>query len=79
MRTHNQFPILYGRRITNIQEFIDANWAVSRDLLAGKITVKEANAANREAGKILKMFDVAVSARKLGHKVSKQIRNGGAV
>jgi len=74
MKTDNQFPILYGLRITNTREFMDANWAVSRDLLAGKITTKEANAANREARKILKMFKAAVSTRRLGHRVSKQFR-----
>jgi hypothetical protein len=71
MRTDNQSPILYGRRITNIREFMDANWAVSRDLLAGRISVKEANAINREAREILKRLKVALSLRQLGHRAPK--------
>jgi hypothetical protein len=65
MSTDNRFPVLYGRRIENTDDFIQANWAVSRDLLAGKITIKEANAINRESRKILKMFQAVVAARKL--------------
>ncbi|MGC2077224.1 MAG: hypothetical protein WA728_14545 [Xanthobacteraceae bacterium] len=53
---NEQFPILYGRRITNSHEFVNVQAAVMRDLLAGKISVKEANAVARDSRKILKMF-----------------------
>jgi hypothetical protein len=52
-----QCPVLYGRRITNPHEFINVQAAVMRDLLAGRISVKEANAVNRDSCWILKMFE----------------------
>jgi hypothetical protein len=64
------FPVLYGRRITNTRDFIDAQTAAMRDLLAGRISVKKANAVNREAREILKMFRAAVLAQKAGRKVA---------
>jgi hypothetical protein len=47
MNADNQFPILYGRRVTNTREFKDVLVAVMADALAGRITPKEANAINR--------------------------------
>jgi hypothetical protein len=56
-------PVLYGRRITNSHEFINVQAAVMKDLLAGKISAKEANAINRDSRKILKMFKAVARAK----------------
>jgi hypothetical protein len=74
MRTDNEsgFPILYGRRIRNTGEFIEVQTAAMIDLLAGRISVKEANAINLEAGAILKKFQAVLSLRQLDHRVPKQ-------
>lgn len=60
--SENSFPILHGHCIRNSREFKDALVAASADLLAGRISLKQANAINREARVILKMFLAVVSA-----------------
>jgi len=60
MRAGGNFPVLHGRRITNSDEFKRALIAISADLLTGRISLKEANALNREGRKILKMFQALV-------------------
>jgi hypothetical protein len=72
MNADNQFPILYARRITNTREFKDVLVAVMADVIAGRITPKEANAINRKARDILKTVQAVVSLRKLGQRASKQ-------
>lgn len=59
--TSNNFPTLHGRRITNIHQFKKALVAASADLVAGRISLKQANAINREARAILKMVFAAIS------------------
>jgi hypothetical protein len=75
MNTDNRsgFPVLYGQRITNSAEFIEAQTAAWRDLIAGRISVKKANTINREARKILKMFQAVVACAKLGRRASKNL------
>ena len=75
MASNNEsgFPILYGRRITNTRDFIDAQTAAMRDLLAGRISVREANAVNREARQILKAIQAVMSCRELGRRASKNL------
>jgi hypothetical protein len=65
MNTDNRsgFTVLYGQRITNSAEFIEAQTAAWRDLIAGRISVKKANTINREARKILKMFQAGGGVR----------------
>ena len=62
----NNFPVLYGRRITNSHDLIRANLAIIEALQAGEISYKEANALNREGRKILKMFQSVV--REMRHR-----------
>lgn len=73
MSTDNRFPVLYGRRITNTAEFREGNIAAMSDLLAGRISVKEANAINREARQILKMFQAVVTCGGLARRSRSKI------
>jgi hypothetical protein len=64
------FPVLRGRVITNTGELTDALMTASADLAAGRITVKEGRAINREARGILKIIRAAVSAHSLAYRAS---------
>jgi len=68
--SESNFPVLYGRRITNTAEFIAAQSAVIADLLAGRISVKQANAISRKRG-TLRMFQAVVACAELGRRASK--------
>jgi hypothetical protein len=70
MSTETAFSVLYGRRIKNTGDLKDALCAAMADTLAGRITPKEANAINREAGKMLKTLKAALASRKLSYRAS---------
>jgi hypothetical protein len=57
MKAAGNFPVLYGRRITNSEEFIATQMAVLDDIRNGRISTKEARAINRQASAIVKMFE----------------------
>jgi hypothetical protein len=63
------FPVLYGRPITNTRDLTDVLTSVMADVVAGRITPKEANAINREARDILKIIQTAMSARSLYQRI----------
>jgi hypothetical protein len=63
--THHTGPHFYGRRINDTGDFAAAQLDVVRDVLSGKLSPAAANALNREARQINKMFEAALRAAEL--------------
>jgi hypothetical protein len=67
--SEGNFPILRGRRIRNTGEFMDVMNSTAADVIAGRITTKEANAIAREGREILKTIEAVMRAQSLASRL----------